>query len=155
MRPTTLFPDEDFPIEPATDRTQPVVWIRRLVIVQEKQRAHLAEIIEKVNDLFSGDLTDHDKLVYVNDVAVGDENRCEARRVDDLAGGERPENADVHAAGVVLRVCDGRVEYQHCPRDFDNMQWVFDAKFAAPVNAKGVRVLVRACSYDDMPDVPV
>jgi type I restriction enzyme, R subunit len=39
--------------------------------VQEKQRAHLAEIIEKVNDLFSGDLTDHDKLVYVNDVLMG------------------------------------------------------------------------------------
>ncbi|MEP6733495.1 MAG: DEAD/DEAH box helicase family protein [bacterium] len=39
--------------------------------VQEKLRAHLAEIIEKVNDLFSGDLTDHDKLVYVNDVLMG------------------------------------------------------------------------------------
>jgi hypothetical protein len=36
MRPTTLFPDEDLPIEPAPDRTEPVVWIRRLVIVQER-----------------------------------------------------------------------------------------------------------------------
>jgi type I restriction enzyme R subunit len=39
--------------------------------VQEKQRAYLAEIIEKVNDLFQGELTDQDKLVYVNDVLKG------------------------------------------------------------------------------------
>jgi type I restriction enzyme, R subunit len=39
--------------------------------VQDKQRALLAEIIEKVNDLFEGDLTDDDKLVYVNDVIKG------------------------------------------------------------------------------------
>jgi type I restriction enzyme, R subunit len=39
--------------------------------LHEKQRAHLREIIEKVNDLFSGDLTDQDKLVYVNDVLMG------------------------------------------------------------------------------------
>jgi type I restriction enzyme, R subunit len=29
------------------------------------------EIIEKVNDLFEGDLTDEDKLVYVNNVIKG------------------------------------------------------------------------------------
>ncbi len=39
--------------------------------VQEKQRALLAEIIAKVNDLFVGDLTDGDQLVYVNDVIKG------------------------------------------------------------------------------------
>jgi type I restriction enzyme R subunit len=39
--------------------------------VHERQRAHLAEIIEKVNDLFHGELTDQDKLVYVNDVLKG------------------------------------------------------------------------------------
>ena len=39
--------------------------------LQERQRAHLSEIIEKVNDLFAGDLTDQDKLVYVNDVLKG------------------------------------------------------------------------------------
>jgi type I restriction enzyme R subunit len=31
----------------------------------------LAEIIEKVNDLFEGDLTDQDQLVYVNHVIKG------------------------------------------------------------------------------------
>jgi type I restriction enzyme, R subunit len=36
--------------------------------VQEKQKALLAELIEHVNELFSGDLTDEDKLVYVNEV---------------------------------------------------------------------------------------
>jgi len=39
--------------------------------VQEKEKALLAEIIEKVNDLFDGDLTDQDKLVYVNNVIKG------------------------------------------------------------------------------------
>ena len=39
--------------------------------VQEKQKALLSEIIEKVNDLFEGDLTDQDKLVYVNNVIKG------------------------------------------------------------------------------------
>ena len=44
--------------------------------VQDKEKARLAEIIEKVNGLFEGELTDDDQLVYVNDVikekTVGD-----------------------------------------------------------------------------------
>ncbi len=39
--------------------------------VQEKEKALLNEIIEKVNDLFEGELTDQDKLVYVNNVIKG------------------------------------------------------------------------------------
>jgi type I restriction enzyme R subunit len=39
--------------------------------VQEKQRAWLSEILARLNDLFEGDLTDQDKLVYVNDVLKG------------------------------------------------------------------------------------
>lgn len=39
--------------------------------VQEKEKAQLAEIIQKVNDLFQGDLTHQDKLVYVNNVIKG------------------------------------------------------------------------------------
>jgi type I restriction enzyme, R subunit len=39
--------------------------------VQEKEKAWLREIIEKVNDLFDGELTDQDKLVYVNNVIKG------------------------------------------------------------------------------------
>lgn len=39
--------------------------------VQEKEKARLREIIEKVNDLFDGDLSDQDKLVYVNNVIKG------------------------------------------------------------------------------------
>jgi type I restriction enzyme R subunit len=39
--------------------------------VQEKPKALLNEIIKKVNDLFEGELTDQDKLVYVNDVLKG------------------------------------------------------------------------------------
>ena len=40
-------------------------------MVREKEQALLSEIIEKVNDLFKGDLTDNDKLVYVNKVLRG------------------------------------------------------------------------------------
>jgi type I restriction enzyme R subunit len=39
--------------------------------VQEKEKAFLREIIRKVNDLFDGDLTDGDQLVYVNNVLRG------------------------------------------------------------------------------------
>jgi len=39
--------------------------------VQDKDKALLREIIEKVNDLFVGELTDQDKLVYVNNVIKG------------------------------------------------------------------------------------
>jgi type I restriction enzyme R subunit len=39
--------------------------------VQEKEKARLAEIIAKANDLFEGDLTDDDQLVLVNKVIKG------------------------------------------------------------------------------------
>ncbi len=39
--------------------------------VQEKQKIAFKEIIEKVNTLFEGDLTEQDKLVYVNNVLFG------------------------------------------------------------------------------------
>lgn len=39
--------------------------------VHEKETAYLTAIIEKVNDLFHGELTDQDKLVYVNNVIKG------------------------------------------------------------------------------------
>jgi type I restriction enzyme, R subunit len=39
--------------------------------VQEKQKALLSEIVAKVNDLFEGQLTDDDRLIYVNNVLKG------------------------------------------------------------------------------------
>ena len=39
--------------------------------VREKQQAYLLDIIEKVNDLLATDVTDNDKLVYVNEVLKG------------------------------------------------------------------------------------
>jgi type I restriction enzyme R subunit len=39
--------------------------------VQEKQQAYMVEIIQKVNGLFEGELTDDDQLVYVNGVLKG------------------------------------------------------------------------------------
>lgn len=39
--------------------------------VQEKEKARLAEIITRVNDLFEGELTEDDRLVYVNNVIRG------------------------------------------------------------------------------------
>ena len=39
--------------------------------VQDKAKVALADLIAKVNDLFEGDLTPGDKLVYVNDVIKG------------------------------------------------------------------------------------
>lgn len=39
--------------------------------VQDKEKALLSEIVQKVNDIFEGELTDDDKLVYVNNVLKG------------------------------------------------------------------------------------
>jgi len=39
--------------------------------LQEKEKARLAEILAKLNDLFQGDVTDDDQLVYVNNVLKG------------------------------------------------------------------------------------
>ncbi|MBC7604696.1 MAG: type I restriction endonuclease subunit R [Ramlibacter sp.] len=39
--------------------------------VQDKEKALLAEIIARVNDLFEGELTDDDQLTYVNNVLKG------------------------------------------------------------------------------------
>jgi type I restriction enzyme R subunit len=40
-------------------------------LVRERQTTYISEIIQRLNDLFHGDLTDQDKLVYVNDVLLG------------------------------------------------------------------------------------
>jgi len=39
--------------------------------VQDKEKIKLSEIVQKVNDLFDGELTDDDKLIYVNNVLKG------------------------------------------------------------------------------------
>ncbi len=39
--------------------------------VQEKERAYLSEIIEKLNDIFGTETTDQDQLVYANQVGKG------------------------------------------------------------------------------------
>jgi len=49
--------------------------------VQDKEKALLAEIIAKVNDLFEGELTDDDQLIYVNNVIKGKLLESEALRV--------------------------------------------------------------------------
>lgn len=40
-------------------------------VVQEKQQAYLTEIIDRVNGLFEGELSDDDQLIYVNGVLKG------------------------------------------------------------------------------------
>ncbi len=49
--------------------------------VQDKEKALLAEIIAKVNDLFDGELTDDDQLIYVNNVIKGKLLESETLRV--------------------------------------------------------------------------
>ncbi|KMS55210.1 hypothetical protein V474_19410 [Novosphingobium barchaimii LL02] len=49
--------------------------------VQDKEKALLADIIAKVNDLFDGELTDDDQLIYVNNVIKGKLLESEALRV--------------------------------------------------------------------------
>jgi type I restriction enzyme R subunit len=62
-QPMTLQPGVYGGLEPATG-----VGTAR---VQERQKAYLSELVQRVNDLFSGELSEQDKLVYVNDVLKG------------------------------------------------------------------------------------
>lgn len=39
--------------------------------VQDKQKAYLSDVIQRLNDLFEGDLTEQDRLIYVNGVILG------------------------------------------------------------------------------------
>lgn len=49
--------------------------------VQDKEKALLADIIAKVNDLFEGELTDDDQLIYVNNVIRGKLLESETLRI--------------------------------------------------------------------------
>jgi type I restriction enzyme R subunit len=62
-RPMPLYAGPTPKLEPITEAGSGAL--------HEKQRAHLEEIIQKVNELFDGELTDQDKLVYVNHVIKG------------------------------------------------------------------------------------
>ena len=62
-QPMPLGPGETPKLEPITEAGSGSV--------QDKEKALLNEIIEKVNDLFAGELSAHDKLVYVNNVIKG------------------------------------------------------------------------------------
>jgi type I restriction enzyme R subunit len=62
-QPMALLPGISSGLDPATG-----VGTSRL---QDRNRAYLSEIISKVNDLFSGELSEQDKLVFVNEVVKG------------------------------------------------------------------------------------
>jgi type I restriction enzyme R subunit len=40
-------------------------------VVQEKEKAYLSAIIDKLNDLFAGDVTEQDKVIYATQVIMG------------------------------------------------------------------------------------
>jgi type I restriction enzyme R subunit len=60
--------------------------------VQDKTKIALAELIAKVNDLFEGDLTPGDKLVYVNDVIKG--KLMESEKLAEQAANNTKEQFD-------------------------------------------------------------
>ncbi len=62
---------QPMPLNPGTTPTLDPITETGSGSVQAKEKARLLEIIEKVNDLFDGELTADDKLVYVNSVIKG------------------------------------------------------------------------------------
>ena len=48
--------------------------------MRDKEKAMLDAIIEKVNTLFEGEVSDNDKLVYVNNVIIGKLTESEVLR---------------------------------------------------------------------------
>jgi type I restriction enzyme R subunit len=76
-------------------------------------KARLSEIIERVNELFEGDLTDDDMLIYVNDTIVGKllENETlqeQAANNEPARFGESPDLLDA----VVEAVLSARIAHQ-------------------------------------------
>lgn len=65
--------------------------------VQEKQKALLSEIIAKVNNLFDGELTDQDMLVYVNNVIKGKllESETLVQQADSNTKGQFDNSPDI------------------------------------------------------------
>jgi type I restriction enzyme R subunit len=62
-RPPLILGGEGEKLQPITDAGSGSI--------QDKEKALLAEILAKVNDLFQGDVTDDDQLIYVNNVIKG------------------------------------------------------------------------------------
>ena len=62
-RPMPLYAGETPKLEPITEAGSG--------LLHEKEKAHLEEIIEKLNELFGADTTEQDQLVYVNQVIKG------------------------------------------------------------------------------------
>ena len=71
-------------------------------IVQEKEKALLAEIISRVNDLFDGDLSDGDQLVYVNGVIKTKLLESEALRTQAKANSKEQFSASPTLAKEML-----------------------------------------------------
>jgi len=75
--------------------------------VQTKEKMPLFEIIEQVNDLFDGELTDDDKLVYVNNVIKG--KLLESQTLIQQAGNNTKEqfasSSDL-AKGIEIAIMD-------------------------------------------------
>ena len=70
--------------------------------VQDKEKALLAEIIAKVNDLFEGELTDDDQLIYVNNVIKGKLLESEALRVQAMNNSKAQFAASPTLANEIL-----------------------------------------------------
>jgi len=62
-RPMPLYAGKTPKLEPITEAGSGEL--------HDKAKARMEEIIQKVNELFQGELTDQDKLVYVNNVIKG------------------------------------------------------------------------------------
>lgn len=75
--------------------------------VQDKQKALLAEIIAKVNDLFEGELTDDDQLIYVNNVIKGKLLQSEALRVQAMNNSKAQFAASPTLANEILNAIMG------------------------------------------------
>lgn len=61
----------DLPLAPGMGEKLQAIYEAGSGSVQEKEKALLAEIIAKVNELFSGEISDDDQLIYVNNVIKG------------------------------------------------------------------------------------
>jgi type I restriction enzyme R subunit len=95
--------------------------------VQEKERARLAEIIARVNDLFQGNVSDDDQLIYVNDVIKG--KLLQSEKLVEQASSNTKEqfsNSPDLAKAIVNAVIDAMDAHQSMSQQALNSQKVQD-----------------------------
>ncbi|HVL68609.1 MAG TPA: type I restriction endonuclease [Vicinamibacterales bacterium] len=123
-------------------------------LVRERQRAYLSEIVERVNSLFEGDLTEEDKLVYVNNVILG--KLLESRTLQQQAANNTKEqfgSSPTLTGGITDAIMDAMEAHAAMSRQALNSQEIREGIKDILLNYAGLWEALRARASESPADV--